>query len=215
MLLMQAQENRVDLDEEQLLFLAGGQTNTFDDDVNEGQFRIWLRTKTISFMLINVTPSTLIHTFEVQNHDNYLNDMNESHEEHKMQNNVQPNDVVDSDTEYIRIIEAVTKGSDWQSIAPIKVDPISSFNPKQESVATLREIVEADRVDKPLESSLVYARRYTKLSQELLEYVIGTCPKDFNARDKKLASTPFTKKKQVTFKEPCETLTHNTPTHPE
>ncbi|GKE68834.1 hypothetical protein Tco_1526906, partial [Tanacetum coccineum] len=32
MLLMQAQENGVDLDEEQLLFLVGGQTNTFDDD---------------------------------------------------------------------------------------------------------------------------------------------------------------------------------------
>ncbi|GKE94985.1 retrovirus-related pol polyprotein from transposon TNT 1-94 [Tanacetum coccineum] len=36
MLLMQAQENGVDLDEEQMLFLAGGQTNTFDDDVDEG-----------------------------------------------------------------------------------------------------------------------------------------------------------------------------------
>nr|GEV81097.1 hypothetical protein [Tanacetum cinerariifolium] len=37
MLLMQAQENKVDLDEEQLLFLVGGQTNTFDDDdVDEG-----------------------------------------------------------------------------------------------------------------------------------------------------------------------------------
>ncbi|GKA54208.1 hypothetical protein Tco_0753157, partial [Tanacetum coccineum] len=36
MLLMQAQENGVDLDEEQLLFLAGGQTNTFDDEVDEG-----------------------------------------------------------------------------------------------------------------------------------------------------------------------------------
>ncbi|GJS31511.1 hypothetical protein Tco_0492131 [Tanacetum coccineum] len=35
-MLMQAQESRVDLDEEQLLFLAGGQTNTFDDDVDEG-----------------------------------------------------------------------------------------------------------------------------------------------------------------------------------
>ncbi|GJY55348.1 hypothetical protein Tco_0454463 [Tanacetum coccineum] len=29
-------ENGVDLDEKQLLFLAGGQTNTFDDDVDEG-----------------------------------------------------------------------------------------------------------------------------------------------------------------------------------
>ncbi|GJX23404.1 retrovirus-related pol polyprotein from transposon TNT 1-94 [Tanacetum coccineum] len=36
MSLMQAQENGVDLDEEQLLFLAGGQTNTIDDDVDEG-----------------------------------------------------------------------------------------------------------------------------------------------------------------------------------
>nr|GEZ92721.1 hypothetical protein [Tanacetum cinerariifolium] len=35
MLLMQAQENGVALDAEQLLFLAGGQDNAFDDDVNE------------------------------------------------------------------------------------------------------------------------------------------------------------------------------------
>nr|GEV97146.1 hypothetical protein [Tanacetum cinerariifolium] len=35
MLLMQAQENIVALDAEQLLFLAGGQDNAFDDDVNE------------------------------------------------------------------------------------------------------------------------------------------------------------------------------------
>ncbi|GJS57446.1 hypothetical protein Tco_0652230 [Tanacetum coccineum] len=35
MLLMQAQENAAVLDEEQLLFIAGGQTNMFDDDVDE------------------------------------------------------------------------------------------------------------------------------------------------------------------------------------
>nr|GFD59089.1 integrase, catalytic region, zinc finger, CCHC-type, peptidase aspartic, catalytic [Tanacetum cinerariifolium] len=35
MLFMQAQENRVALDAEQLLFLAGGPDNTFDDDVYE------------------------------------------------------------------------------------------------------------------------------------------------------------------------------------
>nr|GEW94069.1 hypothetical protein [Tanacetum cinerariifolium] len=35
MLLMQAQENEVDLETEQLLFLAGGQDNAFDDDVDE------------------------------------------------------------------------------------------------------------------------------------------------------------------------------------
>ncbi|GJV65588.1 integrase, catalytic region, zinc finger, CCHC-type containing protein [Tanacetum coccineum] len=35
MLLMQAQENRVALDEEQLLFIAGGQDNAIDEDVDE------------------------------------------------------------------------------------------------------------------------------------------------------------------------------------
>nr|GFD20067.1 hypothetical protein [Tanacetum cinerariifolium] len=35
MLLMQAQENGVDVDAEQLLFLAGGQDNAFDDDVDK------------------------------------------------------------------------------------------------------------------------------------------------------------------------------------
>ncbi|GJV72595.1 retrovirus-related pol polyprotein from transposon TNT 1-94 [Tanacetum coccineum] len=35
MLLMQAQENGVALDEEQLLFIAGGQDNAFDEDVDE------------------------------------------------------------------------------------------------------------------------------------------------------------------------------------
>nr|GEZ94559.1 hypothetical protein [Tanacetum cinerariifolium] len=35
MLLMKAQENRVVLDEEQLLFITGGQDNVFDDDMDE------------------------------------------------------------------------------------------------------------------------------------------------------------------------------------
>ncbi|GJS93818.1 retrovirus-related pol polyprotein from transposon TNT 1-94 [Tanacetum coccineum] len=53
---------------------------------------------------------------------------------------------------------------------------------------------------------------YKELSQELLEYVIGTCLKEFNKRDKKAATTPLNKKKQVTFKEPCDTLNNNTQT---
>nr|GEV27839.1 putative ribonuclease H-like domain-containing protein [Tanacetum cinerariifolium] len=67
----------------------------------------------------------------------------------------------------------------------------------KESVATLREIIEEDRVEKPLDSSLAYACLYTKHSQELVEYVIGTCPKDFNKGDKHIAYTPVTKKKRV------------------
>ncbi|GJY80646.1 retrovirus-related pol polyprotein from transposon TNT 1-94 [Tanacetum coccineum] len=69
----------------------------------------------------------------------------------------------------------------------------------KESVETVREIVEEARVVKPLDSSLNFACRYTKLSQELLECVIGTCPKNFNERDNK-APSPVTRKKQVTFR---------------
>ncbi|GJW88296.1 hypothetical protein Tco_0163636 [Tanacetum coccineum] len=66
----------------------------------------------------------------------------------------------------------------------------------KESVEMVREIVEEARVVKPLDISLNYACRYTKLSQELLECVIGTCPKSFNERDNKAPSTPVTRKKQ-------------------
>ncbi|GJV68407.1 hypothetical protein Tco_1483916 [Tanacetum coccineum] len=38
---------------------------------------------------------------EVQDHDNYVNSVGEYHEVHEMQNNVQPNYVVDSDAEYM------------------------------------------------------------------------------------------------------------------
>ncbi|GJU48211.1 hypothetical protein Tco_1217766 [Tanacetum coccineum] len=64
----------------------------------------------------------------------------------------------------------------------------------KESVETVREIVEEARVVKPLDNTLNYACQYTKLSQELLEYVIGTCPKSFNERDNKAPSTPVTRK---------------------
>ncbi|GKB03970.1 hypothetical protein Tco_0832113, partial [Tanacetum coccineum] len=74
----------------------------------------------------------------------------------------------------------------------IDVDPISSRNknnrevhlvyPKhlKESVETLCEIIEEAKVERPLDRSLASACLYTKHSQELLEYVIGTCPKDLN-----------------------------------
>ncbi|GKC60590.1 retrovirus-related pol polyprotein from transposon TNT 1-94 [Tanacetum coccineum] len=75
----------------------------------------------------------------------------------------------------------------------------------KESVETLREIVEEAKVERPLDRSIVSACRYTKHSQELLEYAIGTCLKDFNQRDKKHAPTPLIRKKQVTFEEQCDT----------
>ncbi|GJS37143.1 hypothetical protein Tco_0535525 [Tanacetum coccineum] len=65
-----------------------------------------------------------------------------------------------------------------------------------ESVETVKEIVEEARVVKPLDNALNYACQYTKLSQELIEYVIGTCPKEFTERDSKAPSIPLTRKKQ-------------------
>ncbi|GJW69440.1 hypothetical protein Tco_0123864 [Tanacetum coccineum] len=85
----------------------------------------------------------------------------------------------------------------------------------KESVETLREIVDEAKVESPLDRSLASACLYTKHSQELLEYVIGTCPKDFNKRDNKHASTPLTRKKQVTFEDQCETSNNNTHKHVE
>ncbi|GJZ23799.1 putative ribonuclease H-like domain-containing protein [Tanacetum coccineum] len=48
----------------------------------------------------------------------------------------------------------------------------------KESVGTFREIVEEARIEKPLDNALEYACLYTKRSQELLEYMIGTYPKE-------------------------------------
>nr|GEX02087.1 retrovirus-related Pol polyprotein from transposon TNT 1-94 [Tanacetum cinerariifolium] len=85
----------------------------------------------------------------------------------------------------------------------------------KKSVETLREIVEEAKVERPLDRSLASACLYTKHSQELLEYMIDTCPKDFNKRDKKQVTTPVTRKKQVTFVDQCETSYNNTRKHVE
>nr|GEY57963.1 uncharacterized mitochondrial protein AtMg00810-like [Tanacetum cinerariifolium] len=48
---------------------------------------------------------------------------------------------------------------------------------------------------------------------ELLEYVIGTCPKESIKRDNKAAITPLTRIKQVTFNDTCGTSTNNIQKH--
>ncbi|GKE10303.1 hypothetical protein Tco_1413854 [Tanacetum coccineum] len=85
----------------------------------------------------------------------------------------------------------------------------------KESVETLREIVKEARIEKPLDNTLGNVCFYTKRSQELLEYVIGTCLKKFSKRDKKIATTPLNRNKQVAFREICETSNNNTQIHVE
>ncbi|GJR20252.1 retrovirus-related pol polyprotein from transposon TNT 1-94 [Tanacetum coccineum] len=101
MLLMQAQENRVVLDEEQLLFLAGGQDNVIDEDVDE---------QPVQDLALNVDnipvrdeagPSYDSDVLsEVHDHDHYQDAVCEHHEEHEMHDDVQPNHVVESHADY-------------------------------------------------------------------------------------------------------------------
>nr|GEU58726.1 integrase, catalytic region, zinc finger, CCHC-type, peptidase aspartic, catalytic [Tanacetum cinerariifolium] len=83
----------------------------------------------------------------------------------------------------------------------------------KESVETIHDIVEEAKVVRPLDRSIVSACRYTKHSQELLEYAIGTCPQGSQKRDKQLANIPLIRKKQVTFAKQSDKSDSNTHKH--
>ncbi|GJY15302.1 retrovirus-related pol polyprotein from transposon TNT 1-94 [Tanacetum coccineum] len=127
MLLMQAQENGAVLDEEQLLFLAGEQVTNFDDDVDDLALNVDHVFKadqcdafdsdvdeaptTQTMFMVNLSSEDPIYDeagpsydsntpFEVQDHDTFVDHMDEYHEVHEMQSDVQHNYVVDSDADY-------------------------------------------------------------------------------------------------------------------
>nr|GFA62514.1 hypothetical protein [Tanacetum cinerariifolium] len=83
----------------------------------------------------------------------------------------------------------------------------------KESVETIRDIVEEAKVVRPLDRSIVFACRYTKYSQELLEYVIGTCPQGSQPYTKQLAHIPLIRKKQVIIVQPSNKLNSTTHLH--
>nr|GEY80278.1 integrase, catalytic region, zinc finger, CCHC-type, peptidase aspartic, catalytic [Tanacetum cinerariifolium] len=76
----------------------------------------------------------------------------------------------------------------------------------------LRTVEEA-KVVRPLDRSIVSACRYTKHSQELLEYAIGTCPQGSQQRAKQLTHTPLIRKKQVTTTKPSDRQDSNKHKH--
>ncbi|GJT37211.1 hypothetical protein Tco_0937076 [Tanacetum coccineum] len=132
MLLMQAQENGVVLDEEQLLFLAGEHVTNFDDDMDDPTDKdLALNVDHIfeadqcdafdsdvdeapniqTMFMVNLSSKDPIYDeagpsyhsntpFEVQDHNTFIDHMDEYHEVHEMQNDVQRNYIVDSDAEY-------------------------------------------------------------------------------------------------------------------
>nr|GEZ51442.1 hypothetical protein [Tanacetum cinerariifolium] len=83
----------------------------------------------------------------------------------------------------------------------------------KKSVEIIRDIVEEAKVVRPLDSLIVSACYYTKHSQELLKYAIGTCPQDSHQRDKKHAPHHLIKKNQVTFAEQCDKSNSNAHKH--
>nr|GEV39059.1 hypothetical protein [Tanacetum cinerariifolium] len=132
MLLMQAQENGVALDAEQLLFLASGHDNAFDDDIDEQPAQdlalnvdnVFQADECDAFDL-DVDEAPTAQTMftanlssadpvtdkagpsydsdilsEVQDHNQYMDDVFAHHEEHVMYNSVQLDHVVDSHADY-------------------------------------------------------------------------------------------------------------------
>ncbi|GKC00120.1 retrovirus-related pol polyprotein from transposon TNT 1-94, partial [Tanacetum coccineum] len=97
MLLMQAQENGVALDEEQLLFLVGGHGNAVDEDVDEQPVQIFSNSMLIMFIKPDdypvydeVSPSYDSDILsEVHDHDQYQDAVCEHHEEHEMHDDEQ------------------------------------------------------------------------------------------------------------------------------
>ncbi|GJS38127.1 retrovirus-related pol polyprotein from transposon TNT 1-94 [Tanacetum coccineum] len=126
--------------------------------------------------------------------------LDEYHEVKRCKNDEQHNFVVTADADYTSDSNIILY--DHKCEAKSLVSLVDYVKPKvlaPRHKKRFREIVEEARVVKPLDNSLHYACQYTKLSQELLECVIGTCPKSFNERDNKAPSTPVTRKKKVTF----------------
>nr|GEW13764.1 hypothetical protein [Tanacetum cinerariifolium] len=103
MLLMQAQDNGVALDEEQLLFLVDD-CDAFDSDVDEAP-------TTQTMFMANLSSADPVYDedgpsydldilYEVYDHDHYQDVVCEHHEEHEMHDNVQLNHVVYSYADY-------------------------------------------------------------------------------------------------------------------
>nr|GEW99487.1 hypothetical protein [Tanacetum cinerariifolium] len=70
-----------------------------------------------------------------------------------------------------------------------------------QEAATLREIIESERLLNPLNTSLDYACKYTKHIQELLNILQQTCPCITDLGSKLVAVTPKNKNKQIRFTE--------------
>ncbi|GJT35144.1 integrase, catalytic region, zinc finger, CCHC-type containing protein [Tanacetum coccineum] len=92
---------------------------------------------------------------------------------------------------------------------------IKAFTVKYDEIERKNLLIANDNlIADCLSKEVFYIATNSELT-ELLEYVIGTCLKDFNKRDKKHVATSLTRKKQVTFEDQCEMSNNNTHKHVE
>ncbi|GJU95316.1 hypothetical protein Tco_1320072 [Tanacetum coccineum] len=104
MLVMQAQENGVALDAEQLWFIAADDCDAFDSDVDEASTEHTMFMANLSsadHVFDEAGPSYDLDILsEVHDHDHYQDVVCKHHEEHEMHDDLHPNYVVDSHANY-------------------------------------------------------------------------------------------------------------------
>nr|GEY98524.1 integrase, catalytic region, zinc finger, CCHC-type, peptidase aspartic, catalytic [Tanacetum cinerariifolium] len=136
-LLMQAQDNRVTLDEWQLLFIVDGQDNVVDDDAPNAQTMFRANLSSANPIYDEAGPSYDSDVLsEVHDHYHYQDVICKHHEVHEMHDDVQLNYVVDSHTGYTSDSNMIPYD---QNNREVHLDCLKHL---KESVATLHEIVE-------------------------------------------------------------------------
>ncbi|GJU85851.1 hypothetical protein Tco_1293397 [Tanacetum coccineum] len=103
MLLMQAQENGVVLDEEQLLFLVSvDECDAFDSDVDEAPTAqtMFMANLSSAYPVYDEAGPSYDSDILSEVQDNYQDAVCEHHDAHEMHHDVQPNCVVDSNADY-------------------------------------------------------------------------------------------------------------------
>nr|GEW29494.1 integrase, catalytic region, zinc finger, CCHC-type, peptidase aspartic, catalytic [Tanacetum cinerariifolium] len=133
------------------ILLQGRQTNTFDDDVDEAP---------VQDLAINedhVFQADQYILSEVQDHDNYLDSVDEYQEVHEMHNDVQQNYVVDSYAEYtsdsnIISYDQYVKNNAEQVVQKhvegIQMDLVKEVKEMKENIKQMEAEVEQNAVDK-------------------------------------------------------------------
>nr|GEW75270.1 hypothetical protein [Tanacetum cinerariifolium] len=162
-----------------------------------------------------VTRSDTDRTLKVQTADSQITQLTEQVTNFQAQNDLfrAKNDKIKQHYKELYDSIKITRVKHIEQVTALTTENVNlkaQILEKVNNVKTIRDIVEEAKFVRPLDRSIVSACRYTKHSQELLEYVIGTCPQDSLYRDKQLAHIPLIRRKQVTFANPSDTSNSNT-----